>query len=341
MESNIFWIYAFNIIVNSALSFFTTIMLIELFMFLFRIKEPRVKALCLVIPFCKIIVDLALYNFSSWALWHGMNPLIAQGYRQLSIMIDPFTGIQLSIQGEKTFSIADLIALSVHPLWIKIIVSVMACGSLMATFRYLARIFYEKKRIEILSQNSNPISFPNLNESIASSVKKRKITLSVSKEISSPCISGKMILFPHHLIDDLSQEEIDAIIAHEMTHYFWKDSYLRLAYSFVGALFWWLPSKWCERRIEEMQEQASDSAIHRFGISRLALAGALLKTAQKTKEKPSVLLFSFVWRSSTLKRRMAKILQEPMSETRGWKALRYGLLICSLISILLGSLWIF
>lgn len=86
-----------------------------------------------------------------------------------------------------------------------------------------------------------------------------------------------------------------------------------------------------------MQEQGSDSMIHRFGISRFALAGAILKTA---KAVPSKRLLSFAGGAFSLKRRMQMILQEPQRPTK-WKPIQYGLLGLCLLSILFGKLWIF
>ena len=99
MGQELYWIYAFNVIVNSTLSFFTTLALVELFVRLLRVRHPRAKAICRLLPFCKICIDLCLYHFSNWALLHGINPTLAEtGTRNLSIMFNPFTGIQFSMQ---------------------------------------------------------------------------------------------------------------------------------------------------------------------------------------------------------------------------------------------------
>ena len=85
---------------------------------------------------------------------------------------------------------------------------------------------------------------------------------------------------------------------------------------------------------------AADLMIHRFGISKIALAEAVVKTA-KARGVPSKLVFSFVGRRSSFRKRMEMILQEPMKQALGCKAMQYGLLGLSLFSILFGKLWIF
>ncbi len=338
----LYWIYAFNVIINSTLSFFTTIVLIEIFMRFLRIKHPRVKAICYLLPFCKICIDLCLYHFSNWALLHGVNPTLAEtGTRNLSIMVNPFTGIQFSMQDGKTFSVADIIALSTDILLIQAIVSIAIAGAIIACTWRLIRIFRAKRCIDLMLRNATVIDWPNLNSCLAEWMKQEGVQCASTSAVDAPCITKKTVLFPVRLLNDLSQEEVEAIIAHEVAHLHWRDCSLRLAYSLIATVFWWIPTEWWQRRIEEMQEQASDSMIHRFGISRFALAEAVLKTARNARGMPSKLSCSFVGRRLSLTNRMGMILQEPMQRTLKWETIQYGLLGLSLLSILLGKLWIF
>lgn len=142
----LYWIYAFNVIVNSALSFFTTVFLVECFVSILRIKHPRIRMLCFFLPFCKICLDLHLYSFSNWSLFHGINPILAEtGTRQLSILINPFAGIQFGMLDGTTFSLADVIALSIDPFWIKSIVLFVIPIAVLCFAMNLIRIFREKK----------------------------------------------------------------------------------------------------------------------------------------------------------------------------------------------------
>lgn len=342
MGQELYWIYAFNVIINSTLSFFTTIGLVELFVRLLGVKHPRAKAICRLLPFCKICIDLCLYHFSNWALLHGINPTLAEaGTRNLSIMVNPFTGIQFSMQDGKTFSVADVIALSTDILVIQAIVSIAIAGTIIACTWRLIRIFRAKRCIDLMVRGATMIDWPNLNRGLAEWMKQKGVQCASTSAVGAPCITKKTVLFPARLLNDLSQEEGEAIIAHEMAHLHWRDCSLRLGYSLIATVFWWIPTAWWQRRIEEMQEQASDSMIHRFGISRFALAEAVLKTARNTKGMPTKLSCSFVECRPSIKNRMEMILQEPRKQTLKWQAMQYGLLGLSLLSILLGKLWIF
>ena len=341
MGPQLYWIYAFNIVVNSPLAFFTSILLIEFFVFLFRIKHPRIKMICRILPFLKICLDLCLYHISKWALLHGVNPILAEkGTRQLSLLMNPFTGIQFSMKNGKTFSVADVIALSIDPIWIQGIVCIAGLGSVVVILLYLKRVFQDKQQVSIMVAKATPTSLKDLNVSLTAWMEKRQITVAISDAISSPCIVGKAILFPVQLFRELSEKEIEAIIAHEMAHFRWRDCSIRIACSLVACLFWWIPTKWWQKRIEDAQEEASDTTIHQFGISGTILAAAILKTASEAKIVKSRLAFSFVGSKSQLRKRIELLLREP-SRFHRWKVVQYGLLCCAWLSILFGALWIF
>ena len=94
--------------------------------------------------------------------------------------------------------------------------------------------------------------------------------------------------------------------------------------------------------MENLQEKASDQAIHRFEISKFDLAEAVLKVARNTQPRFLKSAISFVERKTSLINRMQMILQhEPAPGALGWRSIQYGLLGLCLCSILFGKMWIF
>lgn len=341
MGQDLYWIYGFNIIVNSVLSFFTMIILIEPLMRLLRVKHPRAKGVCRLLPFCKICIDTCFYDFSNWALLQGINPILAEiGARTLSIMVNPFAGIQFSTQSGATFSLADVIALSMDIFLIKTIVTLAIVGSVVACTLHLIRILRAKRSVDRMVRNSTTIDLPNLSNDLAQWMKQKRVQCALTVAVSIPCIIQKTIFFPAGLLNDLSQEEVEAIVAHEMGHFQWQDGRLRLICSLIAALFWWIPTKWWQRCIEDMQEQSADAMIHQFDISRFALAEAVLKTARSAR-LPVESSCAFVERHLPIKNRIKMILQEPEQQTLAWKVIQYGFLGLGLLSILFGKLWVF
>src|ERR1700722_6214954 len=85
MEHLLWPIFIVNVGFNSLLSFFTLSFLIFISLKILRIRNARVQAFCLFIPFIKLVVDVSTYHFSNWALAHAINPLTSpEGSRMLS-----------------------------------------------------------------------------------------------------------------------------------------------------------------------------------------------------------------------------------------------------------------
>src|SRR3990167_10641534 len=88
---NIYVIFLFNFFINGILVFATAWGLVELFIFIFRIKNFRFKYFARLIPIIKVFIDLAFYNFSSWAIFQNINPLLCEkGTRSLTISFGIF-----------------------------------------------------------------------------------------------------------------------------------------------------------------------------------------------------------------------------------------------------------
>jgi len=338
MNSELSWIYVFNIIINSVLSFYTSIVLVAFMVFILRVKQPRIKIFCYLLPFCKICIDPFFYRFSNWALAFDINPLLAKaGTRILSIQINPFMGIQLSMHDGRTFSLADAFALYVGSLWIRLIVIASITGMIIASVFFVVRLIRNFVRIRGIVENAEPMFW----QTFHSQLNKRQVKYMISSAVRSPCVAGKTLLFPPNLIDALSQQEFEAIIAHELAHLQWKDSAVRIICGFISTIFWWLPAAWWRNKLENLQEMASDQSIHSFGISKFDLASAIVKTA-KNEQSPFHPLISFTKHSTNFKNRMNVILQyEQNQQPFICKVLQYGILAFGLCAILFGKMWIF
>ena len=76
-------LFIFDVFINAIFSFFTAALLIELF--LLFVSNPRLRYLGRLIPPLKLFIDLALYNYSNWALYSA-NPLTAApGSRMITL----------------------------------------------------------------------------------------------------------------------------------------------------------------------------------------------------------------------------------------------------------------
>ena len=327
------YFYLFNIIVNSALSFFTAFILMSLGLFIFHIKHPRIKSICYALPFIKPFIDIFLYDFSSWALPFGLNPNIAdKGSRFLSAVIGTYPGVRLQFSiGELdtgwTYSIADVLALKISPFLLKMGCLCILCISLGSLALFFMKWSIEKKALSALLERS-------------SLYRSRLGSFFLSSEVSSPCASFGKVIFPCSLKHILLQEEKEAVLAHEYEHIRWKDSFLRMFVRAVSSFFWWIPMGFLEKKIEREQELAADLSIYRLGISKMALATAMLKVAKHTHPISGLSYVAFTGKG-VLSDRVEKILKgkAPLITVR--KSICTLLLAWLFLYCLLGKLWIF
>lgn len=355
MTEDLYWIYAFNIIVNSTISFLTVFILVKLFLFILRIDHPRLKMFFLSIPILKIIFDLFLYDFSRWSLLHHINPLASEpGTRMLSVLLGIYspvvtwipltTAIQFVMQSGTTFTIADLAALSLSPFWIKGIVILTAILSVIICGSWMYRLYKSTRWLSTIAFHAENCRRPIFNLSLLAALRKRRIEIIMTSEKMAPGAFGffhKRIIFPKDLAHNLSQEEFEAVVAHELEHLRWNDCTVRLFKHFVCSFFWWIPTKWCLTNLEQSQEQACDSQINTYKLSREALASAIVKAIKHAKGRSCLPVVCLINRNGALAR-IQSILTEPKKPrifVISW--LKYSLATLAMLILLFGKFWIF
>lgn len=357
MMQSIYWNFAFNVLVNSTLMFITMAVLVEFTLFVLRVKQQRVKAICRTLPMFKLGMDLYLYNFSDWALMEGLNPIIAQpGSRMLSLMLgisapeltsppSLITGIQLFLNNEKTFTLADLAILSIDSFWIKSIVLIVLTVSLGLFLLRCYKLIISHGAISNLLKASQASSRIVINQSLSLSLQKSKVKVLVSRKAPVPLAIGifqKRIVFPAGLIDKLTQQEYEAVIAHELGHLRWYDAIIRFFAHLIFSIFWWIPSKRWVAHLEHTQERGCDNSVSSYDISRMALARAIVKSAKQAKSgAPPLSALCFV-RQNQILGRMQAILNETRPKKRIVRSIpQYICVFGCMMAFLFGKFWIF
>jgi uncharacterized repeat protein (TIGR01451 family) len=105
-----------------------------------------------------------------------------------------------------------------------------------------------------------------------------RITSGRTPPLAWRIIYGATILLPAELIDRLSEPQLDAILAHELTHLRRGDDRYRWLEFAVVTAFWWCPSAWfARRRLHEAEERCCDADVLRtFPALATHYASALL-----------------------------------------------------------------
>lgn len=334
------FLFLLNVFLNSFLAFFTSALLIEMVIFLFRIKLGRISAVLRMIPILKMPIDLCLYDFSRWSYLQGVNPLLSEeGTRSLSVWFGwmgssldllylPLnSGIEFSL-GKMTFTLADLIGSLASPKQLK---------TFSLAFVFLCLTFFLRKIA--LYRGSRKML-----RSIAANAEVKKIhssTILISEELQgSPFVAGLFfpkIYMPSHLAKYLSKQEYEAILAHELEHIRKKDIFVRLILELIASLFWWIPTKWLRKKIAETQEISCDAACKKYGVNPVDLASAIHQSA-KYRQNDLHLLAHYFTQHKTCNRIKILLASQPLKTNLVFAYLAIG---CSVMLILLGRFWIF
>ncbi|MGC2237505.1 MAG: M56 family metallopeptidase [Pyrinomonadaceae bacterium] len=145
---------------------------------------------------------------------------------------------------------------------------------------------------------------------------KRNVKLLQSNLVETPIVAGfikPLILIPAGVFLQISPNELETIIAHELVHIRRYDCLVNFAQSAVEVLFFYHPCAWwISKTIRVEREFAADEAvIESFGASRLTYASALanLEEIRLTTNKTAPLILVAA-NGGNLMQRITKILQK-------------------------------
>ncbi len=103
--------------------------------------------------------------------------------------------------------------------------------------------------------------------------------------------SGPRLLLPLALLPELDDEELDALLAHELAHVRRRDHWVRFLEIGATTLFWWYPVTWWARRaLRRAEERCCDEwVLLARPESARAYAGGILKCLAFLSGSPSPL----------------------------------------------------
>jgi beta-lactamase regulating signal transducer with metallopeptidase domain len=121
-----------------------------------------------------------------------------------------------------------------------------------------------------------------------------------------------VLLIPESLPEHLGQAEIDALLAHETSHFRRRDNLTAAAHMLVEALFWFHPLVWwIGARLIEERERACDEAVVGAGHDRTAYARSLVESCRLYLQSPLSCVSGAS--GSSLETRVAAIMTAPPS----------------------------
>lgn len=154
----------------------------------------------------------------------------------------------------------------------------------------------------------------------------RRVALCTSDRVRVPTAIGltkPAIAIPRWAIEELSQEELNQVVLHELAHLRRWDDWTNLAQQVVKALFFFHPAVWwIEKKLALEREIACDDAVLAETASPRAYAECLAHLAERSFVQRSLSLAqTLVGRIAQTSQRVAQILDvnRPKSNSRIWK----------------------
>jgi len=333
----------FNLLVNSILSLMIGLMLVYFFIWFFRVETGRWKLFLLSLPFVKIVYDFVRGIPEKSVLFSGVDPFTLPPKHQLLSVgagfdgWTPFVSTVFSVNAldGKTYnsSIGDYFLIWIHRKFgnevpLIIVSAVLAISFALLMIRLVQYYRFEKRRREdraVLSPFKTVKVGP------------RTVDIYFTPNFSGTPFTGGIIApyicLPEDATQKLSDEELNAVIAHEMGHVRYYDLVVTLVIQGLGDLFWFVPGyRWLSRKIDRLREIVADSWAVSSSIEPQFLASALLKLKEIPENNEGFALYSAFFREkSLLKERIERLIggvEEP-SPRFGWQNswLRFGVTI--------------
>lgn len=264
-----------SVLVNTMIAFFSAAFLVECSLYLFRIKAPRNRANIRLFPFVILLCDRIFSDFSfvNWLNPLSCNSCVQRLFPQLQrVLTESESKLVQFLALDNTLALGKLVAFG------------MFMATTLLVFRRLGQFYLNKRWLDCLANEGTRYQAGMINPKLASTIEQSQVQIIVSEKIQVPMATyAGVIILPKSVVEEVSREELEAILAHEWEHICWHDPKMRCFSLFVSTLFWWVPTKWWRNKVMEDQEMACDLAVEKYDLPRESLASSLLKVMNQSR----------------------------------------------------------
>src|SRR5205807_5498886 len=148
----------------------------------------------------------------------------------------------------------------------------------------------------------------------------RPVEVCSSTQVRVPTAVGffkPTVLLPEWALSDLSEQDLMAVVLHELAHLQRRDDWTNLAQKLLGAIFFFHPAVWwVERKLVLEREMACDELVLAKTGNRHAYAECLVSLAEKSFARHGIALAqSLIGHAKSTALRLARILDPSRSAT--------------------------
>jgi bla regulator protein blaR1 len=179
--------------------------------------------------------------------------------------------------------------------WLAIaLVAAWVCGALVVAIRF-ARGWW---RVYAAKRAARPLELAVEVPVLASPAKIEPGTFGIARPV---------LLLPEGILERLTPEQIEAILAHEMAHVRRRDNLTYTIHMLVEALYWFHPAVWwIGARLIEERERACDEAVAQTGSVAQIYAESILNVCKFCVESPLACVAGVT--GANLKTRIVRIM---------------------------------
>ena len=145
------------------------------------------------------------------------------------------------------------------------------------------------------------------------------IALAESKLVKVPLVIGHLkplILFPIGMINQLSPQEVEAILAHELAHISRNDYLVNIIQSIIETLFYYHPAVWwLSWQIQTEREHCCDDIAIKLNGNSLSYAKALVRLQELANAPTPSFAMPFAGRKNQLLGRIQRVLNHPQKKS--------------------------
>lgn len=324
----------FHLTLNSFIVFIFLALLIECSFFVFGIKSSRIRALCRSLAVIKLPFDFLIFSLYGESVFVNFNPFSCEMYVQ-GLLMNLFPAqIQIKLHGMEHLIVPEYIIAQLPATWLSIFIIGITTITVGITARKFIQYLNFLKSLNKILHSSPHCTRLISNKYLQGKLLKLDVLILTSSLVHTPlAASQRYIIFPENLVNEFSQEEYEAVIAHEVEHLRWKDPLFKLFCITICTLFWWIPTAWWLKRLEADQEEASDAALRRYGLDTYPLATALMKvmnSARSLRSQIAAICYLDTSRSTHI-RRLEKMLSSEEGEDFYNLNAVFGIFTCFLI----------
>lgn len=257
------------------------------------------------------------YNLLCALLGSFLVGAIATFVWQMDVAADETMYLETSNTGQETFALHSMLPTDAlqaatgfvdrNSIWVAAIWMVLFCIKCLGLFRGFGALqrlrnyqtstvpeFWQHRFLELKAQLG-------INQAVA---------FFESRLATIPCASGifrPMILVPAGLLTSLPQDQIEAILLHELAHVKRRDFLMNLVQAFVEAVFFFNPALlWLSSIIREERENCCDDMALQVSRDRPSLLKALLSVSDRSHE--DALSAAFTGKKNSVLRRAKRLL---------------------------------